>query len=69
MPVKKKGSERGSLLEYFAGKLKMPIKRVAFHLTGFTVQDMYYIRSECDQAENRGIAWGAAFWNSLKVKI
>lgn len=34
---------------------------------GITLQDLYFIKSSCDQAEQRGIAWGAAFYTSVKV--
>ncbi len=64
----KKQSERGSLLEYFAGKLHKKIPYVAFKLTGMDLSTLYFIKSSCDQAENRGIPWGAAFYSSIKVK-
>ncbi len=62
-------SERGELLSYFSTKLHKKIPYVAFKLTGFTIQDMYYLRSSCDQAEHRGIPWGAAFYSSIKINV
>lgn len=65
---KKRVSERGELLKYFSSKLGRPIPRVATYLTGLEVKDLYFIKSDCDQAEARGIPWGAAFHTSLKPK-
>ncbi len=65
---KKKGTERGELLKYFAQKLHKKIPYVAFKLTGMDLNTLYYIKSECDQAEQRGIPWGAAFYSSIKIK-
>lgn len=65
---KTRATERGDLLKYFSGKLKKPIPRVAFALTGMDLQTLYYIKSDCDQAERKGIPWGAAFWTSIKPK-
>lgn len=65
---KNKATERGELLKYFAQKLNRPIPYVAFRLTGMDIPTLYYIKSECGQAEYRGIPWGAAFYTSIKPK-
>jgi hypothetical protein len=70
-PIKKgKGpTERGELLKYFSGKLSMKIPRVAFHVAHLKeLKDLYFLKSSCDDAERRGVAWGAAFWTSIKPK-
>jgi hypothetical protein len=66
---KKQVSERGELLEYFCKKLsiKIPMLMGRWLWPGITLQDLYFIKSSCDQAEQRGIAWGAAFYTSVKV--
>lgn len=68
MPEKKKASERGELLRYFSEKLSRPIPRVAMYVKGLEVKDLYFMKSDCDQAEARGVPWGAAFHTSLKVR-
>lgn len=68
LPKKGKKTERGELLKYFSEKLHISIPLVAFRVTGLTVQDLYYIKSACDQAEARGVPWGATFTSSLKVQ-
>lgn len=67
-PKKSRKTERGELLKYFAQKINKPIGYVAFRLAKFSVQDMYFIKSDCDQAQTKGIAWGAAFYSSIKDK-
>lgn len=69
-PTKAKAAtERGELLKYFSQKLQRPIPRVATYLKGMQdLKTLYYIKSDCDQAEARGIPWGAAFHTSLKPK-
>lgn len=62
----KRVTERGELLKYFAGKLGIDIRYVAFKVTSMNLQDLYFIKSDCDQAEAKGIPWGAAFYTSLK---
>lgn len=66
--VKKSSNERGELLKYFAEKIKKPIGFVAMRLTGFSVKDMYYIKSICDQEERRGEPWSKIFYGSIKPK-
>lgn len=62
-------TERGTLLRYFSEKLQRPIPRVCAYLKGMQdLSTLYYIKSSCDQAEARGVAWGAAFHTSIKVK-
>lgn len=67
IPKKKKATERGELLSYFSKKLGRPIPYVAFKVTSLKMPDLYFIKSSCDQAEQRGIAWGAAFHTSLST--
>lgn len=63
---RKRANERGDLLVYFASKLDRKIPSFSWALKGLELVDLYYIKSDCDQAEARGIPWGAAFWSSLK---
>jgi hypothetical protein len=65
---KTRTTERGELLQYFSQKLNRPIPYVAFRLTKMDLPTLYYIKSDCDQAANRGIPWGAAFYTSIKPK-
>lgn len=64
---KSRKTERGELLTHFSQKLNMPIPRIAFHLTGFKLPDLYYIKSLCDSEEKRGTSWGKTFWGSIKT--
>jgi hypothetical protein len=73
IPVQRKQRERGELLKYFCRKLgkheKKDIGFVALKVTGMTMQDMYYLKSICDQYENEGKgSWGKCFHGSLKVR-
>lgn len=69
VPEKTRKTERGELLKYFSGKLKMPIPRVAKHLEHLKeVRDLYYLKSDCDQAEARGVPWSAAFWTGIRPR-
>lgn len=61
-------TERGELLSHFAVKLGKPLGYVAFKTAGLSLQDLYFIKSDCSQAEHRGIPWGAAFHTALKPK-
>lgn len=75
---KKRRTERGDLLVYFADKLNIGRAQkklkdvtpasVGFWLTGFTLHDLYYLKSSCDDAERRGTPWGARFWTSIREK-
>lgn len=66
VPEKKKANERGDLLKYFATKIQKPIGFVAMKLTGLQLQDLYFIKSNCDQEEKRGVPWSKVFYGSLK---
>ena len=66
--VKNNKTERGELLKYFAQKLNLTIPRVAFHLTGFKLPDLYYMKSVCDDEERRGNIWAKVWWGSIKVR-
>lgn len=65
---KKRETERGELLKYFAGKIKKPIGFVAMKLTGFKLPDLYYLKSICDDGERRGTPWAKIFYGSIKQK-
>lgn len=68
--VKSKATERGDLLKYLAGKMGWSIPRMAKQLSHLKeLQDLYFLKSDCDQAEKRGIQWGAAFWTAIKPKV
>lgn len=75
VPAKKNQSERGELLRYFSQKTGKTIP----HLCGryihpkLTLEDLYYIKSACDQyaarpAAEGGGPWGKAFFGMLKDK-
>lgn len=59
-----KQQERGDLMVYIAMKVGMSVGRMAYHLQNFTLEDLYYLRSRCNQANN----FGAMFWASIKEK-
>lgn len=73
---KSKITERGELLTYFLDKLnwkreekgmkKLTIPAVAVKLTGIPTEDLYYIKSVCDDWEREGKPWGALFWTLLR---
>ncbi len=64
--VKKRRTERGDLLEYFALKTKRNIKYIAFRCTALSVKDLYYIKSACDDYERNGNPWSKGFFGMLK---
>ena len=41
---------------------------INFRLTNFTVKDILYIKSLCDQEEKRGYLWSKMFWGSIKPR-
>lgn len=73
--IHKKGSERGEYLEYFylnllrdwKNKKPLNIKYVAFRLTGFTLPDLRYLKSICEDYERRGFPFSKCFWGSIKT--
>ncbi len=65
---KKKITERGELMSYFSKKLDKKIPYVAFKLTSVPTQDLYFIKSSCDDYERRGGIWAKAFYGSLKTQ-
>lgn len=68
VPIKKsRKTERGELLKYFAGKIDKTIPYVAFRLTKMSLQDLYHIKSACDDYERMGEPWSKAFYGSLKI--
>ncbi len=64
----KRPTERGELLKEFAGRIGKPIGYVAMRLTGFKLQDLYYLKSTCDDAERRGTPWAKVFYGSIKER-
>lgn len=68
--VKKKGSERGDLLQYFTDTIKdrkgkpYRIAYIAMRLSHLQVKDLYYLQSLCKQSNN----FERTFWGSLKAK-
>lgn len=67
-PKKDRKTERGELLKYFSQKTGKPIGYIAMRLTGFKLPDLYFLKSNCDSEERRGVPWGKVFWGSIKVK-
>lgn len=68
-PKNTRATERGDLLKYFAERMAMTIPRVARHLAHLTkLEDLYYLKSDCEQATTRGVPFGAAFWTAIKPK-
>ena len=66
-PIKRvKHTERGDLLLWLSEKTKLPIKRIAWMTTGLAARDLYYLRSDLEQAAKRGVPYGAAFWHAIK---
>lgn len=66
-------SERGDLLDYFVdhlnvkqrslGKREYSVKFIAIKVGHLTTQDLYYIKSRCNDDNN----WYAAFWSLIKT--
>lgn len=78
IPPKSRITERGELLRFFANELNKHVKkdgkmfnesRVAFFVAHLTVKDLYFLKSECEQAEKRGYSFFGIFWHSIKVKF
>ena len=67
-PKKKRQSERGDLLVYFAEKLGVSVGRVAGKVAHLKLPDLYYLKSTCEQEGKRGTPFGKVFWGSLKIK-
>lgn len=76
--VKVKATERGDLLKYFTERInverdgkkykKVSIGFTARKLAHLSIQDMYYLKSTCQDASNRGYSWSKCFFGSLKPK-
>jgi hypothetical protein len=65
---KSKKTERGELLKEMAEGTGLTIRRVAYFVTGLSVEDLYFLASDCRQAAARGIPYGAAFHAALKPR-
>jgi hypothetical protein len=76
---KRQTSERGELLEYFHREAnlewdskkygQLTIKRIAVKLAHLKVNDLYYLKSTCEDARRRRGEWAKYFWGSLKVNL
>lgn len=67
VPAKKtRRTERGDLLLWISQKTGLNIKRVAFLTTGLKAPDLYYLRSDMEQAAKRGVPYSAAFWHAVR---
>jgi hypothetical protein len=65
----KRGNERSDLIQYFAQRMGWKYPRAAKTLQHVTdLADLYFLQKECENAEKKGIAFGAAFWTRIKVK-
>lgn len=77
--VEKKGprNERDELFDYFytklapqwKGKSKLSKKLLAIKISHLSVQDLYYMKSTCNDAERRGTPFSKVFWGSLKPRV
>ncbi len=69
-------SERGELLQFFLEKLNearkgtkyKPLRPAALgvKLSHLSVSDLYYLKSDCLDAERRGYSFSKRFWWSIK---
>lgn len=72
--VKKHRSERGDLLDYFHTRVldkkgkPFRLSHLATKLAHLEVRDLYFLKSTCDDAANRGKPFSAVFWWSIKAK-
>lgn len=77
-PKKGPRNERDEIFEYFYGKLapayqefrKRPMSKrmLAVKIAHLSVQDLYYMRSVCEDAARRGQSFSKVFWGQLKVR-
>jgi hypothetical protein len=73
-----RNSERGDLIKFFTDKVnadrdgkkyrKLPISAIAVKLSHLSLADLYYLKSDCTDAERRGKPFAAVFWWSIKPK-
>jgi hypothetical protein len=76
IPKRTRHTERGDLFDIFLSRLNPPratkglrpmsYGRLSYLLTGIPTADLYALLSRCNDAERRGVAWGAAFWTEIK---
>lgn len=66
IPEKNRKTQRGELLRFISEQTGYNIKHVAFRVTGFSVRDLEFLKSDMTQANARGIGWGRAFNAALK---
>lgn len=75
---KEKQTERGELMRYFMEKLNtgrvrdglpaLTMGRMGRMLVAIPTQDLYYLKSVCDDAESRGKSFSKKFWWEIKPK-
>lgn len=66
--LKSEKEQREILIAYFAKKMGWSKKGMYFKLVHLKeLRDLYYIKSDCDQAEARGVPWPAAFRDALHL--
>lgn len=73
-----KGTERGELLQFITDKINLERKGtkykqvkivfIATKLKGFSLWDIYYLKSVCTDSERRGGNFSRTFFGSLKVQ-
>lgn len=67
LPQKKKVTERGELLSYFAQKTEKPIGYIAMRLKKMhDLPTLYFIKSSADAYEQQGNPWSKCFYGMLK---
>jgi hypothetical protein len=74
-PKKDRRTERGELLRYFQDKINparratgrkpLPIAAIAVKVSHLSIQDLYFLKSTCDRAQQRGYPWSAIFWKEI----
>jgi hypothetical protein len=70
------GTERGDLIQDFLdrltpdwnGKRPLTFSYLVFRLTGLSKDDLYYLRSLCDQESRRGVPYGKVFFGAIKAR-
>ena len=73
--MKRHRSQRDEFVDFFFHKLenghkgkKLSPSWVAIKLSHLKIPDLFYLKSICLDAENRGYPFGKVFWGSLKAK-
>jgi hypothetical protein len=76
MAAPSRRTERGDLLTFFHQKInaardgkrfrKLPISAIAVKLSLYSLNELYFLKSTCTDAERRGVPFSAAFWSAIK---